>query len=260
MRKADRALPAVQPKAGPAARPIRPCSGITESKMNTSHITPELFDFFRELKLNNSREWFQSNKERYEQRVRLPLQRFIMDLEQPLRRISCHFRADPRPVGGSLFRIYRDVRFSPDKSPYKTYAGIQFRHERAKDVHAPGFYLHLEPANVFAAVGIWRPDSAALVRIRQAIAADPSAWIRVKTDPEFSREYQLGGESLKRAPQGYDPDHPQIEDLKRKDFIAQVALSEDGACSPDFPDRFARLCAAAAPFMRFLTETLDLPW
>jgi len=228
--------------------------------MNSAHITPELFAFFRELERNNNKQWFQSNRERYEQEVRLPLQRFIMDFQQPLERISRHFRADPRPVGGSLFRIYRDVRFSPDKSPYKTHGGIQFRHEQGKDVHAPGFYLHLEPDNVFAAVGLWRPDSHALGRIRETIASDPRAWLRAKTDPEFNRQYELGGDSLKRAPQGYDPGHPQIEDLKRKDFIAHVSLSEQQACAADFPDRYARLCIAAAPFMRFLTEALDLPW
>jgi uncharacterized protein (TIGR02453 family) len=228
--------------------------------MSKAHITPELFDFFRELKRNNSKEWFLGNKERYEQQVRLPLQRFIMDFEQPLQRISPHFRVDPRPVGGSLFRIYRDVRFSPDKSPYKTHGGIQFRHKQARDVHAPGFYLHLEPANVFAAVGIWHPDSASLGRIREAIARDTKAWLRVKTDPEFSELYELGGESLKRAPQGYDPNHPQIEDLKRKDFIAHVPLSQDAACAPDFLDSYARLCAKAAPFVKFLTVSLDLPW
>ena len=228
--------------------------------MNSAQITPELFEFFRELKGNNNKQWFQSNRERYEQQVRLPLQRFIMDFQQPLERISRHFQADPRPLGGSLFRIYRDVRFSPDKSPYKTHGGIQFRHEQGKDVHAPGFYLHLEPDNVFAAVGIWHPDSAALGRIREAIACGPAAWLRAMTDPEFSNLYELGGDSLKRAPQGYDPGHPQIEDLKRKDFIAHVLLSEDETCAADFLDRYARLCSAAGPFMRFLTETLDLPW
>lgn len=102
-----------------------------------NHITQELFEFFRELKKNNRREWFLANKDRYENQVREPLQRFVSEFELPLREISPHFRADPRPVGGSLFRIYRDVRFSPDKSPYKTHAGIQFRHEQGRDVHAP---------------------------------------------------------------------------------------------------------------------------
>jgi uncharacterized protein (TIGR02453 family) len=228
--------------------------------LNGTHIKPELFEFFRELKRNNGKQWFQSNKERYEQEVRLPLQRFIMEFEQPLRRISLHYRADPRPVGGSLFRIYRDVRFSPDKSPYKTHGGIQFRHGQGKDVHAPGFYLHLEPDNVFAAAGIWHPDSSALVRIRSAIASDPGKWTRAKNDPGFSKTYALGGDSLKRAPQGYDPDHPQIVDLKRKDYIASAALSEQEACAQDFLDRYARLCAEASPFMEFLTKALDLPW
>ena len=150
-------------------------------------ISPELFQFFRELKQNNRREWFLSNKQRYEEQVREPLQHFVTAFQQPLREISSHFRADPRPVGGSLFRIYRDVRFSPDKSPYKTHAGIQFRHEQGRDVHAPGFYLHLEPENVFAAAGIWHPDSSTLRQIREAIAAAPGAWLKAKSDPGFQR-------------------------------------------------------------------------
>jgi uncharacterized protein (TIGR02453 family) len=228
--------------------------------MKYAHITGELFAFFRELRQNNNKQWFTDNKKRYEREVRLPLQRFVMDFEQPLRRISTHFSADPRPVGGSLFRIYRDIRFSPDKSPYKTYAGIQFRHEQGRDVHAPGFYLHLEPGNVFAGVGIWHPDPGTLGRIREAIAAPAGYWLRAKDDPGFRELYELGGESLKRAPQGYDPDHPQIEDLKRKDFVAIVELSEEDACAPDFIDRYTGLCTAAAPFMRFLVQALNLPW
>jgi len=228
--------------------------------LNTPYITPQLFALFRELKRNNNKEWFAQHKERYEQQVRLPLQRFVMDFQRPLQRISPHFRADPRPVGGSLFRIYRDVRFSADKSPYKSYAGIQFRHERGKDIHAPGFYLHLEPANVFAGIGIWHPDSATLRKIRKAIAEQPEVWLRSKNDPGFSEVYTLGGDSLKRAPQGYDPDHPQIEDLRRKDFVATVELSDQETCASDFLDRYAGLCARSAPFMRFLTATLDLPW
>jgi len=228
--------------------------------LSVNHITQELFEFFRELKRNNRREWFQANKDRYENQVREPLQRFVSEFERPLLEISPHFRADPRPIGGSLFRIYRDVRFSPDKSPYKTHAGIQFRHEQGRDVHAPGFYLHLEPENVFAAVGIWHPDSKTLQQIREAIAAEPKDWLKAKSDKDFSDLYELGGESLKRAPQGYEPDHPQIEDLKRKDYIAHFVFSEREARSPDFPDRYAEGCRRAAPFMRFLTEALGLSW
>jgi len=228
--------------------------------MNNPYISRELFDFFRELRTHNRREWFIEHKERYEQQVRRPLQLFIMDFEQSLRGISTHFRADPRPQGGSLFRIHRDVRFSPDKSPYKTHAGIQFRHEQGGNVHAPGFYLHLEPGNVFAAVGIWRPDSRALRGIRDAIVADPATWLQAVSDAQFAASYRLGGDSLKRPPRDYDPGHPLIEELKRKDFIASAPLSEEEASAPDFLERYARLSGAAKPFMRFLTRSLDLPW
>ncbi len=228
--------------------------------MDQSQITPKLFEFLRELKRNNRREWFLDNKERYEDQVREPLQRFISDFAPHLNRISSHYRADPRPVGGSLFRIYRDVRFSNDKSPYKTHAGIHFRHEHARDVHAPGFYLHLEPENVFAAVGIWHPDSGTLRKIRDTIVEEPKRWQRVKSERDFAALYELGGESLKRPPQGYDADHLLIDDLKYKDFVAHVPLSEKQACAADFLDRYTEICRAAAAFMRFLTEAVGLPW
>ena len=119
----------------------------------TTYITPELFAFFRELKQNNNRDWFQANKQRYEKQVREPLLDFIVDFGVRLPEISRHYVADARKSGGSLFRIYRDVRFSKDKTPYKTGAGVQFRHEAAKDVHAPGFYLHIEPGACFIGAG-----------------------------------------------------------------------------------------------------------
>ena len=103
-----------------------------------TYITPELFTFFRELQQNNNRAWFQANKHRYEQDVREPLLQFITDFGVRLAEISPHYLADARKSGGALFRINRDIRFSPDKTPYKTAAGIQFRHESGKDVHAPG--------------------------------------------------------------------------------------------------------------------------
>ena len=130
------------------------------------HFRPEFFRFLRELRENNSRDWFQAQKARYQRDVRDPALRFIGDFAPALKEISPHFRADPRPVGGSLFRIHRDVRFSKDKSPYKTSVGIQFRHEMGKDAHAPGFYLHLEPENVFLGAGSWRPDGPSLLKIR----------------------------------------------------------------------------------------------
>ena len=221
---------------------------------------PSLFDFFRDLQANNNRQWFLANKARYESAVHDPMLRFIADFGPRLRRISRHYVADPRPIGGSMFRIYRDVRFSSDKRPYKTNAGANFRHAAAKDVHAPGFYLHLAPGEVFAASGVWQPDSKTGARIRDAIVARPQVWTRAKSSPAFKAHCVVSGDRLQRAPLGCDPKHPLIEDLKLKDFLAMTTFSEDDACSPDFIDRFQKACHAAAPFMRFLTTGLDLPW
>lgn len=225
-----------------------------------AHITSELFSFLRDLSRNNDREWFGRHKGRYERHVKEALQRFIVDFGPLLEGISPHFAADPRPVGGSLFRIYRDTRFSRDKSPYKENAGVQFRHLAGKDAHAPGFYLHLQPDEVFVGVGMWRPDGPATAAVRDAMVADPAAWTRVMEDPAFAGVFSLGGERLKRPPRGYPKDHPLVEDLKRKDFIATCPLSEAEACAPDFLERFAGLCRAAAPLQRYLCEALGQPF
>lgn len=221
---------------------------------------PELITFLKQLKKNNNREWFQENKDRYESEVREPLLKFIEAFEPRLTKISPHFVANPSKVGGSLFRIHRDTRFSRDKSPYKTYAGVQFRHGRAKDVHAPGFYLHIEPNQAFIGVGIWHPDSDTLKLLRDAIVENPAKWKRAKSAKDFTAEFELAGDSLKRAPKGYDPDHPLIEDLRRKDFIAVTKLKDKDLVAPAFLDRFTKTCTAATPFMRFLAEACGLEW
>ena len=224
----------------------------------TARIGPEVFTFLKQLKKNNNREWFQKNKPRYEHEVRDPLLRFIEAFGPRLEKISPHFVADARKMGGSMFRIYRDTRFSRDKSPYKTHVGIQFRHERAKDVHAPGFYLHIQPDEVFAGVGLWHPDGDTLAKIREAIVESPAGWKRAKSAKAFRDRYELAGESLKRAPKGYDPDHPLIDDLKRKDFIGVARFSERDLTKPDFITQFAGTARAAKPFMKFLTEACGL--
>jgi uncharacterized protein (TIGR02453 family) len=214
--------------------------------------SPELFAFLRELAANNEREWFTANRDRYVEHVQEPALAFVEDVGMRLPEISRHFVADPRPSGGSLFRIYRDVRFSKDKSPYKTNIGIQFRHARSRDVHAPGFYLNLEPDRVFMACGCWHPDRDTLHAIRTAIASKPDRWRATVEEPPFTERFRLSGESLKRPPAGFDRDHELIEDLKRKDFIAYADLSEDAAVADDFLDTFLAHCTDAAPFMQFL--------
>lgn len=229
--------------------------------MNSSpHFTSALFEFLSELAVNNNREWFQDNKARYERDVRDALVQFVADFGDRLREISPHMVADPRLSGGSVFRIYRDVRFSKDKSPYKTNAGVHFRHEVGREVHGPGLYLHLQPGFVFAGAGIWRPNSVTVGKIRSAIVSNPSRWRNIVNDDEFNSVYTLEGESLKRAPRGIDPDHPLIDHLKLKSFVATTNFTEEDACSPDFIEVYTNTCTIAGPFSEFLTTAVGLDW
>jgi uncharacterized protein (TIGR02453 family) len=224
------------------------------------HFTPALFDFFRELRANNDREWFQRNKSRYEQDVRGPALRFIEAAGPGLRRISKHVVADPRPVGGSMFRINRDIRFSSDKSPYKTALGMSFGHDRGREGPAPGYYLHIAPDESFAGGGVHMPDTATLTRIRDAIVADARTWKRIVEAPEFAPMFTYYGELLKRAPQGYPADHPLVDHLRRKSFTWHTSFSEPQVCAPDFLDRFLDACRTANPYTRFLAAALGVAW
>jgi uncharacterized protein (TIGR02453 family) len=220
----------------------------------------ELFTFLRDLRANNDREWFKANKNRYEEHVLEPALAFVDAFASRLEKISPHFRADARPSGGSLFRIYRDTRFSKDKTPYKTHVGLHFRHEQASDVHAPGYYLHLGPGEVFAGGGIWHPDTDTATRIREAIGAEPDMWRRATRSGSFAKQLELGGDSLKRVPQWADPQNPFADDLRRKDFFGSARLSEGDVVASGFLDEYARICRAAAPFMRFLCDAVELPY
>jgi uncharacterized protein (TIGR02453 family) len=228
--------------------------------MSKRYFTPKLFAFLEDLADNNDREWFKANQETYEQYVREPALDFINDFAGPLAEISSHFVIDSRKVGGSLFRIQRDTRFSKDKTPYKPNTGVQFRHRSGKDVHAPGFYMHLQPGECFIGVGLWRPESEVAHTIREAIVENPVAWKRATRGKRFSERLSLGGESLQRPPRGFDPDHPLIADLKRKDFIASAALSQKTVTSDRLMEDFTDACRRSASFMKFLCEAERLPF
>lgn len=143
-----------------------------------AHFTKSTFDFLEDLAIHNDRDWFNANKSRYIETVQEPALQFITDFGPRLAKISPHFTADARTVGGSLFRIHRDTRFSKDKTPYKENTGVQFRHVAAKDAHAPGYYLHLQPGECIVGMGLWRPETAVAYAIREKIAADPAGWKR----------------------------------------------------------------------------------
>jgi len=221
---------------------------------DTAFFSPDVFVFLRQLKRNNDREWFARNKARYQTSIVEPALSFIGGFAPQLEKLSPFFVADARPTRGSLFRIYRDTRFSPDKTPYKTHVGIHFAHAKAKDVHAPGYYLHLEPGSCFAAAGIWHPDNRSLTKLRTAIVSQPDAWKRAKG------KLALEGDSLMRPPRGFDPEHPFIEDLKRKDFITSTQLSDDSICGAKFLREYATSARKMAPLVEFTTKALGLKY
>jgi uncharacterized protein (TIGR02453 family) len=223
--------------------------------MTDREFGPELFSFLRDLEDHNDREWFNANKDRYENDLLEPALAFVEDFGLRLPAISPYLVADARRQGGSLFRIYRDTRFSKDKSPYKTQAGIYFRHERSKEAHAPGLYLHLQPRNVFAGGGIWHADAKTAHAIRTAIAGDPDGWSEAKRGLELAR-----GESLRRVPPAFDKDHPHADDLKRKDFAAIRRFTQKEATTTGFLDRYEEACRSFTPLMRFLSRAVGVPY
>jgi uncharacterized protein (TIGR02453 family) len=223
--------------------------------MTDREFGPELFAFLRELKANNDREWFNANKSRYENDLLEPALAFVEDFGLRLPDISPHLVADSRRQGGSVFRIYRDTRFAKDKTPYKTQAGIYFRHERSKEVRAPGLYLHLEPRHVFAGGGIWHADPKTAHAIRRRIADDPDGWTEATQGIELGR-----GEALKRVPPAFDKEHPHAEDLKRKDFAALRYFTQKEATTVGFLDRYEEACRSFTPLMRFLARAVGVPY
>lgn len=219
----------------------------------------EMFSFLADLGNNNNREWFRENKDRYENFVVEPVTRFIEAVGQFLPAISDVYVADTRRNGGSMFRIYRDTRFSSDKRPYKENVGCQFRHSAGKNVHAPWFYVHLAPSEVFIGGGIWKPDNNALDKIRNRIAENPKQWSRVINNSAFSKYYgKLQGESLKRPPRGFDTGNPYIDDLKRKSFIAFRHVKPQSALTPAFIREVEKAFTTAMPLMHFITSALEI--
>lgn len=228
--------------------------------MANPHFTSALFTFLKDLDANNEREWFHEHKQRYVDSVQEPALEFIVDAKPKLQQISPHFTAEAKTVGGSLFRIQRDTRFAKDKTPYKQNTGVQFRHEAGKDAHAPGFYLHVQPKECYAGVGLWRPETKVAYQIRQHIVDHPDDWKKATRSKRFTDVWTLDGDSLVRVPKGFDEDHPYIDDLKRKDFIASVRLSQKQVTAPDFLDEYMKLNKRAAPLMEFLCDAVGVPF
>ena len=222
--------------------------------------TKATFTFLDELAANNNREWFEEDRPRYELLVRSPALEYIEQMVPVLEKIAPNFRADARKVGGSLMRVNRDTRFSNDKTPYKTNIGIQFRHAQCKDVHAPGFYVHIATDECFLAAGCWHPEPEARGKIRDLIVEDTDQWIAARDQKRFTRRWALSGDRLNRPPRGYDAAHLALDDLKRKDFIGVSPLTQDEVLSDTLVRLTGARFTAAVPFMSFLCKALEIPY
>jgi uncharacterized protein (TIGR02453 family) len=222
--------------------------------------SPRSISFLKELKTHNNRDWFAENKPRYEQDVLEPALEFVRQMQPRLAKHSRYLTAEAKRMGGAIMRIYRDTRFSNDKTPYKTNVGIHFRHSVGGDVHAPGLYVHLEPNACFLAAGIWMPSAEPLSMIRNAIVEESSEWLKVKKNKKFAARFLLEGDSLKKAPRGFDINHPCIDDLRRKSFAGIAKVDDKEFYRPDFPEFAMSVFDVAKPLMKFLCDALGQPY
>jgi uncharacterized protein (TIGR02453 family) len=220
----------------------------------------DFFSFFTELGKNNNRDWFTANKARYYQSVVDPMCEYIVSIAPHLKTISPYYKADPRPHGGSMFRIYRDARFSNDKTPYKTHAACHFRHQAGRDAHAPGFYLHMETDRVSIGGGIWRPPAKQLGLIREFIVDNPASWEKLSRSSAIREMGGIQGDSLQRPPRGYSADARHIDDLKRKSFFLMSEFDVELALGPALVSESARVFRNVAKLNHFVTDALDLPF
>ena len=216
---------------------------------------PEGITFLRRLKRNNRREWFQQHKDEYEQHVRLPMQSLISALQLHFRSFAPEYDLNPKR---SMFRIYRDVRFSRNKDPYKTHVAAHFvLRGKPKGVEGSGYYLHVEPGEIYLGGGIYMPDGDQLKRIRRQIAEQQDEFIIIVKNRDFRRLFgTIEGDRLQRIPPGYPADHPMAEWLKLKQFFVGLSWPEKKCYSRSFVDDAARVFERATPFVKFLNEAL----
>ncbi|KRG70630.1 DUF2461 domain-containing protein [Pseudoxanthomonas dokdonensis] len=217
------------------------------------------FKFLKGLARHNDKSWFNQHKHQYEEHVRQPFLRLLADLQPDLAAVSLHFRSDPKTVGGSLFRIYRDARFSNDKSPYKSWQGARLYHERRKQVPAPSFYIHLQPGESFVGAGLWHPETPTQRKVRQFIFDNPGNWKTTTHAPALRRRFQFDtSEVLTRPPRGFPADFEFIDDLKHKNFIFWRALDDEAMTSTRLRQTLSRDLAVLGPFVDYLCAALDL--
>lgn len=213
--------------------------------------------FLRRLKRNNNREWFAAHKSEYEEHVKFPMQCYIASMQPLFEDFAPEFDLHPKK---SVFRIYRDTRFSGDKTPYKTHSAAHFElAKRPKLFDGAGYYVHIEPGEVFLGGGIYMPDHDQLKLIRTAIAERGEEFLSILNEKKFKKFFSsMNGEKLSRPPKGFLPDHPMIEFLKFKQFFVGLEWAEPVCYKRDFLKRSAEAFSVATPFIRFLNSAMKL--
>jgi uncharacterized protein (TIGR02453 family) len=226
---------------------------VTTATSGFTGFRPEAVEFLVELAQNNDRAWFQPRKAEYEALLKRPLEALCAALAEEFARRALPLRADP---ARSPFRIYRDVRFSKDKSPYKTHLGADFPwDEGGAERRGPGAYFHLAPGEIYAGGGMWHPEPPTLAAWRRLVDSDPARVHGAVDDRAFVARFGgVTGETLTRVPQGFAKDHPEAELLRHKDVTFGRRLSDDEAFSPDLPAILAETWADAVPVMRLLAS------
>ena len=225
---------------------------------------PEAIQFLADLAANNDRAWFQPRKAEYERLLKEPMEELCLALEEQFRARDIPLHADPAK---SPFRIYRDTRFSKDKSPYKTHVAASFGwagdgaetsgRSHTDNVHASGGYFHLQPGEIYVGGGVWHPDASWLKAFRDRIVADSSEFDAITGGPAFREAFGSvsdDGESLKRVPPGYPADHPKADLLRKKNVTFGRRLGDDEALGPDLPTVLADAFTTATPLMRWLAR------
>ncbi len=209
--------------------------------------------FLKQLKKNNNREWFAEHKSEYEDYVKFPMQLFIAAMKEPLEEFAPEIDVNPKK---GMFRIYRDVRFSKNKDPYKTHVAALF-HPKGHWEERAGYYVHIEPGNIYVGGGIYMPDAAQLKNIRAAIAGRSKEFLAIVENKTFKKQFGgVQGEKLQRAPLGYPIEHPMIEWLKHKQFYTGVEWNETECLTPKFVDKVAKLYKELHPFIKFMNDAL----
>ncbi len=210
-------------------------------------LNPALFRFFKQLAKNNNREWFEQHKPEFKA-FETEVKQFGEALKDKLNQ---HDSIDRFKV----FRIYRDVRFSKDKTPYKTHFGLTWH--RTKPEYRGGYYLHLKPDDIFLACGFWDPAPADLKRIRQEIDQDGDEYRNLINAPAFKNTWgALQGNAVKTAPKGYAKDHPDIDLLRFKQHIFMIRYTEVEVAAADFMDRLDAALQAVRPFVDYMSAVL----